>query len=1326
MNSVQTPSATGAASFHRPPRSFPPALPDRPVVIAQPPQLSGRGAGLLQMLMPALGTLGIVAFAFIVPNKLFLIVAGGFVALSLVSVLASYWAQRRSGKRSARTERRLYRAHLERREHELQAVVRRQREVDERLYPEPARLAGLVSSRRFLWERRPADGDFLAFRLGRAAVPLACPIELSLSEDPLTEYQPELHAQAQALIERYRTVDQLSVVAGLADVSVMTLSGPRERIVGLARSILAQAAALRAPADLRIMAAFAGTHDRDWAWLKWLPHCRSSRHRPVGLSAGAPDLLLAASVEHLGWLLDEHVQPRLEQLRRIESSSGSERETARIDAPELVLVLDGFHAGGPVAQLPLVRELAARGHRLKVRLLCLVEPSAAEPPEAQLRVVVPDSGPALLERTGVSGYRIAPIALDQLSAPAAETLARQLAPLQLEETAATLDLAADIRLSDLLEPPSGPLCAPIGLTEEGDRLVLDLKQAAEGGMGPHGLIVGATGSGKSELLRTIVTSLAASHLPEELCFVFVDFKGGAAFAELARLPHSAGMITNLQHDLSLIDRMHAALFGEQQRRQAILRAAGNLDDIAAYRALQAADRSLEPLPHLLVIVDEFGELLANRPEFIDLFLAIGRVGRSLGIHLLLSSQRLEEGRLRGLEGHLRYRICLRTYSAQESKSVLGTPDAFLLPPYPGVGYLSVDTDVYQRFKTALVTIPHLDGSRATVPVGSFEIAAPGSTPAAVPAADEGPTDLDVLLARIGERHGVDDAVHQVWLDPLPSRQALSSVFAARPWWRREQQPPVTSLQACVGLLDRPSEQRQDPFVLDLGGIGGHLAVVGAPQTGKSTLLRTLLASLCIAYTPAELRAYAIDLGGGLLRAFADAPHLGGVCGKSDPDRVRATIRQVRALVSERESWFRDEGVDTMAEARARGRHGELAAELTADVLLVIDNWGALLRDYEDLAEELAEIAAAGLQHGVHLALTAGRWAEIRPAIRDAIGTRLELRLNDPMESDFGRRIAETVPTGAPGRGVTPDGLHFQVALPRMDDRAELDGLAEALGQLARELDLRWEGASAPPVRVLPERVLRGAIPAGTGNGIVVGIEELTLAPVELDLAGAEQHLLILGEAASGRTSLLRVVAQALAERNAPDRARLVVVDYRRGLGDLAQLPLACELASRPPRVEQLLGELRELTIERLRALDQPGAARWAGPHVYVLVDDYDLVAAVPNPLAGLADVIFQGRDAGIHVVLARSSGGAARAMLDPVLSSLIESGAPALLLSGDPHEGPLLRGVRAEPLPPGRARLVRRRSRPALVQLAYPDGPPAPAGQSETVRPASNPSSATI
>ena len=417
------------------------------------------------------------------------------------------------------------------------------------------------------------------------------------------------------------------------------------------------------------------------------------------------------------------------------------------------------------------------------------------------------------------------------------------------------------------------------------------------------------------------------------------------------------------------------------------------------------------------------------------------------MHLLLSSQRLEEGRLRGLEGHLRYRICLRTYSAQESKSVLGTADAFLLPPFPGVGYISVDTDVYERFKTALVTTPYDDGraARNGALVETFELAARNGHAAAAPQREEsGATELDVLVERLRERHSAGDRVHQVWLDPLPARQPLSEVLDSAPWWSQPSDPAAMvppGLRACIGLLDRPSEQRQDPFALDLAGVGGHLAVIGAPQTGKSTLLRTLLAALMVTYRPSELRAYALDFGGGLLRAFGPAPHFGGVAGKRDPERVRATISQIRALIHEREACFRELGIDSMAEARERRRTGDLTPEQAADVLLIIDNWAALLREYEDLTEDLTEIAAAGLHHGVHLVVTAGRWAEIRPAIREAFGTRLELRLNDPMESDFGRKVAESVPADSPGprrhaRRASFPGCAAAGRRPRRDGRAE--------------------------------------------------------------------------------------------------------------------------------------------------------------------------------------------------------------------------------------------------------------------------------------------------
>src|SRR6185437_11695283 len=232
------------------------------------------------------------------------------------------------------------------------------------------------------------------------------------------------------------------------------------------------------------------------------------------------------------------------------------------------------------------------------------------------------------------------------------------------------------------------------------------KESAQDGMGPHGLLIGATGSGKSELLRTIVLGLAASHSSEMLNFVLVDFKGGASFAPLARLPHVAALITNLANELTLVDRMTDAINGELVRRQELLRQAGNYASLRDYEQARTGGAALAPLPSLLIVCDEFSELLTAKPDFIDLFLQIGRVGRSLGVHLLLASQRLEEGRLRGLDTHLSYRIGLRTFAPLESRTVLGVSDAYELPRSPGHGYLKYGTEPLTRFRAAYVSGPY--------------------------------------------------------------------------------------------------------------------------------------------------------------------------------------------------------------------------------------------------------------------------------------------------------------------------------------------------------------------------------------------------------------------------------------------------------------------------------------------------------------------------------------------------------------------------------------------------------------------------------------------
>ncbi|RRO91708.1 cell division protein FtsK [Corynebacterium bovis] len=401
----------------------------------------------------------------------------------------------------------------------------------------------------------------------------------------------------------------------------------------------------------------------------------------------------------------------------------------------------------------------------------------------------------------------------------------------------------------LLDLPGGDLTAPVGVVvddgpQSGRPLTLDIRESALGGIGPHGLCIGATGSGKSEFLCTVVVSFVHHHPPEELNVVLVDFKGGAAFLGLERLPHTSAVITNLSEDAVLVDRMQDALLGEMHRRQERLHAAG-LSTAAEFNRRWPGE-----MPALLIVVDEFSELLHARPEFADVFAAVGRLGRSLRMHLLLASQRLEEGRLRGLESHLSYRIALRKFSAQESRALIGTSAAYELPPQPGAAILAAQGHTV-RFQAAYVSGPEHPRERRVVrPLGS-EPEATRST-------------FDLVVDSLA-----GPCRHPVWLPPLPAELPASAVVV-------ESEP----LTAVVAREDLPFEGRQRPFTMDLRR--RHWIVVGRPQSGKTTLVRAV--ALALSLSSPGVAVYVVD-GGGALTELGRLPQVAAVAGPGLVDRV---------------------------------------------------------------------------------------------------------------------------------------------------------------------------------------------------------------------------------------------------------------------------------------------------------------------------------------------------------------------------------------------------------------------------------------------------------
>ncbi|MYV63700.1 type VII secretion protein EccCa [Streptomyces sp. SID4931] len=1321
---------------HRPARTTRPPAAPAPRTIEAPPNLpEGKAGNIAMSLLPVAGVMSSVVMMTVVRNSQFAALGAIILVVTVIGSVALLFSQRGKAQRTRRTQREAYLAYVEDLREELSGEERERRERADVLNPPPYALYDIVRDPARLWERRRVDDDFLRVRVGTGEMPVR---DLQIAEPGSTVLTPPdlfMLNEASALVNRFRNGTELPLTVPLDRIGNVSVIGPREDCLRVARALLVQTAALHAPDDVAVALAAPGDRMADWEWAKWLPHLLDTEQfdGPVAARRIAPSAPQLAR------------QIGAELRRRASYAAEVRRGLAGRDAlsmnSRLLVVTDGH--GEDAVDLP--RPDDAVGLReMGVTVLHLLEQRVQEPGHVSVRITV-DGTDVTIEDLRTPEPVEAHGTVDEAGIPFAEGLARMLAPLRLSaeslgdaplsgpvEFAAMLGIDDVARLDlDRLWAPRGErafLRVPIGISDSHEPVLLDLKESSELGMGPHGLCVGATGSGKSELLRTLVLALVATHPPEDLALVLVDYKGGATFAPFAELPHVAGVITNLENQAGLVERVHSSLAGEVKRRQQALKDAGNVADIGDYAALRAEKRpDLAPLPHLFVVIDEFGELLTAKPDFIDLFLSIGRIGRSIGVHLLLSSQRIEGGKLKGLDTYLSYRLGLRTFSADESRTVLETTDAFHLPPLPGFGYLKVDTSHYARFKAGYVSGAYRGPVRRNDEEETGPLALPYEAFNTLAGPDEarqspepasrrretGPTELGVMVDQLTEAAA---AVRSIWLPPLPTATALDTVAGpldigpngmrlagAVAEGRR------TPLRVPVGLLDDPARQWQGQWFLDLTVAGGHAAVIGGPQSGKTTLLRTLVLSLALTHTPREIGVYGLDLVGGGLQALSGLPHVGGIAGRADRERAARTVEEVRTMLALREDLFREHGIDSVDQLRTLHAAGRLPELASAEILLVIDGFGALRDDFDELDDAIADILKRGGGYGIHVVAGMLRWNDVRIAIQSNFGTRVELRLNDPGESGIDRKLAETLSPDEPGRVLTDGKLFAQVALPRTDGVDDTTDLGAVLERTARTVRATWNGEVAQPVRVLPQVLEPHSLPgpAAEPTRVPIGLDQSALAPVLLDLFSHDQHLLVLGDSECGKTNLLRTVAHGLVDRYGEDDLVFAVMDPRRSLrgvvpeefnGGYAYNSKLCAGLS-----TAITTELEKRLPDENARLEDLEPGNWGkGPRIVVLVDDYDvLTTAGQSPLSPFLPYIPSAVDIGLHFVLTRRVAGASRGMYEPLVQGLRESGASALLMAGDRSEGQLFPGVYASQQAPGRGVFIRRGQPNRLIQTVY-------------------------
>ena len=1332
------------------------AVPEQPsgsLALQMPPEKAEPASmgNVLMMVVPMLGSTGVMIFMAMQNNGggRSMLMGGGMLVAMLGMVGFNMYRQFSQYRTRVKTQRREYLSYLAETRESIRKVAKKQRAYYNWVYPDPDALVTLAANGSRLWSREGNTYDVLTFRYGSGTQPLGLTFERP-PIDPMTEMDVVCLSAMERFIAVHDHTDNVGKFLYLGDFSHIEVVGEGESAYDEMRAIMMHLACFIEPSKLKIAVLCSADRLGDWEWVKWMPQARSANVR----DAIGPARMISTDPRELVEMIGPDIAMR-----------GAYRPGEEMpEWPHLLLVCDGaeFPTSSPFGSMAGVRGVTIMSRarewtpmKSHTALRLVIHPSPNRKGADVVDVVTMDSVPE-------SAFA------DRLTAVQAEAVARRMTPFatqeKLEESDTPVGRSDESRQKDLMElvgigdirdfdpekqwvrrEGRARLAAPFAVTPEGRPVVLDIKESAQQGMGPHGLLIGATGSGKSEVLRTLVLALALTHSPEQLNLVLVDFKGGATFAGMADLPHVSAMISNLESELSLVDRMQDALQGEMVRRQEMLRQAGNYANVSDYEADRLAGKhEYPPLPALFIVLDEFTEMLMAKPEFGEVFIMIGRLGRSLSVHLLLASQKMDLGKARGLESHLSYRIALKTFTESDSREVLGIPDAAKLPPLPGSGFLKAGGDGLVRFRASYVAAPPpartlasiAEASTAGAPSAPIEIlpftVAPVITREALSEEEEVDQNQEIVLAgdevwadmsemdiAVAKMKGKGYPAHQVWLPPLEVPDTFATLmpdlapdpelgFISRAW--RES----GVLRVPLGTVDLPLEQRRETLVLDLSGAGGNFALVGGPQTGKSTALRTIVQALSLTYTPQEVQFYVMDFGGGTFAGFAGAPHVAGVATR-DTEEVRTRmLAEIAAIMDDRERYFRAHGIDSMDTYR-RGRLAGTYDDGYGDVFLVIDGWGALRSEFDGLDREVTTMMSRGLSLGVHLVISAARWMDIRAEAQDIFGSRLELHTANPKESIVNREGAARIPKGRPGRGIDMAGHEMMIGLPRADAEQDPSTVSQGVAYTVNKIRECLVAGEGPKLRLLPQRITLAEIlsqlpdqqilPRGGGD-MVLGVEESRLGPLLFNTR-AESHLYLFGDGKTGKTSFLRSIISEVTRLYSPNEAKILAIDMRRSL--LGAIPDEYSLRYLTNHAEAMkqLRDLAKFLRTRLPGSDVTAEqirerTWWSGPEVWILVDDYDLVATSSgNPLMELIDLLPQAGDIGLHVIITRRMGGASRAAYEKVLQMMNDLAVTGILLSGNPSEGAIINGVKPKRAIAGRAQVVHRELGVVAAQLTW-------------------------
>lgn len=1168
--------------FRRTPRMIY-ELPEEKISLSFPSQESEDSSkGLWMTILPPLVMLLVMGTIVIIqPRGIFILMSIVMFTMTLIMSTVQYFREKRKHKEKKEKRLRVYTRYLQNKRQEMHEVSEKQTHFLRYHYPSFERMKYFteqISDR--IWERTPESDDFLDLRLGTGTVPASYEISLSSSDMSNREID-DLLEQSQVMEQVYKEIPNVPITVSLSE-GAMGLIGKAAIVKREIHQLVGQLAFFHSYHELRFVLIFSEREYGDWEWMKWLPHFQLPHAYAKGFvyNEQTRDQLLSSIYE----LLRE---------RDLDERKGKIRFS-----PHFVFIVIDHQL---ISEHVIMEYLEGGDPHLGISVIFAAETkeSLSEQIQTLVRYINEQEGDILIQEG--KAVQI-PFQLDDHQYAGNEWFARTLRTLD-HQVGMTNSIPTKVSFLELFKAEdvndlniaqnwlstdtSKSLATPIGLKGKDDLVELNLHEKAHG---PHGLLAGTTGSGKSEFLQTYILSLVVRYHPHEVAFLLIDYKGGGMALPFKNIPHLLGVITNIENSKNFSARALASIKSELKMRQRLFDRY-EVNHINDYTDLYKQGVAEEPMPHLFLISDEFAELKSEEPDFIKELVSAARIGRSLGVHLILATQKPGGVIDSQIWSNARFRVALKVQDAADSKEVLKNADAASIT-VTGRGYLQVgNNEVYELFQSAWSGAPYMEDASST----EDEVAI---------VTDLGLIPLsDVSSSQEQKKKTVKSEIEVIVDHVEETQQQLNIRKLKSPWL-----PPLAERlsrydhvsqkdgEFYFAMIDEPEKQSQRPYGYEMIE-DGSIGIFGSSGYGKSMTVMTLLLSFASVYSPEQFHCYIFDFGNGALLPLRQLPHTADYFRMDEARKMDKFMRIMKAEISRRKQLFQQKEVSNIK------MYNALSDEELPIIFIAVDNFDLAKEEYEDMETQFTQFVRDGQSLGIYMMYTVTRVNAIRQALMNNLKTKIVHYLMDKSEvySIGGKLPYELEPI--PGRAIIKkeDSFYVQVFSPAdgEDDLAILDRVKrdiQLIGETYRDAKKPESIPMLPATLEVSDlysdpRVVRqqGIYP--------IGLDEEYVEPVHMDLV-KNKHCLILGQSQKGKTNLIKVILdEALSQqafsiglfdsidRGLASYAKVEGIDYLETKDSIAQWldDIESELKEREETYLQAVqqGEIEQLSFSQL-------------------------------------------------------------------------------------------------------------------------------------------------